>query len=497
MQYERTVFFGLKNCVCVNVNMASTKVEWSNVAADQDSLSSKVSSLSIEKSNDAATSSEIPDPKDDDGADEQITPAEKSLLQKIIRKGLVETTKDIEIRRKDPNSPLYSIKSFEALHLKPALLKGVYAMGFNAPSKIQETALPTLLADPPQNMIAQSQSGTGKTAAFVLAMLSRVDTTKNYPQVLCLSPTYELAIQTGEVAAKMSAFCNEIKLKYAVKGEEISRGTKITEHIIIGTPGKVLDWGVKFKFFSLSKISVFVLDEADVMIATQGHQDQCIRIHKLLPRTCQMMFFSATYELEVMKFAEIIVSNPLIIRLLKEEESLDNIKQYYVKCADLDEKYAAITNIYGVITIGQAIIFCHTRKTASWLAKKMSKDGHAVAVLSGELTVDQRISVLDRFRAGLEKVLITTNVLARGIDVEQVTIVVNFDLPMNKNRQADCETYLHRIGRTGRFGKSGIAINLVDSPHAMKICQEIEEHFGKKIQYLDAEDADEIEKIGA
>lgn len=481
--------------------MASTEVDWGQYTDEQEKLASKVTSLTLDKPN----STSIPAPSvkdgdcknDDDTSEEQISPAEKSLLQKIIRKGLVETTKDIEIQRKDPNSPLFSVKTFDALHLKPALLKGVYAMGFNAPSRIQETALPTLLADPPQNMIAQSQSGTGKTAAFVLAMLSRVDPTKNYPQVLCLSPTYELAIQTGEVAAKMSRFCPEIKIKYAVRGEEISRGSSIEEHIIIGTPGKVMDWGQKFKFFDLSKISVFVLDEADVMIATQGHQDQCIRIHKSLPRTCQMMFFSATYEPEVMNFAEIIVSNPLIIRLLREEESLDNIKQYYIKCRNVDEKYTAITNIYGVITIGQAIIFCHTKRTASWLAEKMTKDGHAVAILSGDLTVEQRISVLDRFRAGLEKVLITTNVLARGIDVEQVTIVVNFDLPMDQKRQADCETYLHRIGRTGRFGKSGIAINLIDSEHAMQLCKDIERHFGKKIHYLDAEDADEIEKIGA
>lgn len=199
---------------------------------------------------------------------------------KIIRKGLVESKLDIEVQRKDPTSPLYSVKTFEALHLKPELLKGVYAMGFNAPSKIQETALPTLLADPPQNMIAQSQSGTGKTAAFVLAMLSRVDPNKNYPQVLCLSPTYELAIQTGEVAAKMAKFCPEIKLRYAVRGEEISRGSKLNDHVIIGTPGKILDWGLKFKAFDIGKISVFVLDEADVMIAQQGHQDQCIRIHR-------------------------------------------------------------------------------------------------------------------------------------------------------------------------------------------------------------------------
>ncbi|XP_055684898.1 DEAD-box helicase Dbp80-like [Lutzomyia longipalpis] len=432
----------------------------------------------------------------DDDPD-NVSPADASLLRKIIRKGLVESKYDLEIQRKDPTSPLYSVKRFDALRLKPELLKGVYAMGFNAPSKIQETAVPTLLAQPPQNLIAQSQSGTGKTAAFVLAMLSRVDTSVNHPQVLCLSPTYELAIQTGEVASKMAAFCPDIKLQFAVRGEEIARNTKLTCHIIIGTPGKILDWGVKFRAFDLKKIRVFVLDEADVMIATQGHQDQCIRIHKHLPKDCQMMFFSATYEPQVMEFAEYIVENPMIIRLRREQESLDNIKQYYVKCRNQEEKYQAIQNIYGVITVGQAIIFCHTRKTASWLSSKMSKDGHSVAVLSGDLTVEQRLCVLDRFRNGLEKVLITTNVLSRGIDVEQVTIVVNFDMPMDKSGDADCETYLHRIGRTGRFGKNGIAINLVDSDKSMDICRTIEAHFRKRIHLLDAENVDEIEKIGS
>lgn len=232
-------------------------------------------------------------------------------------------------------------------------------MGYNTPSKIQEHALPTLIADPPQNMIAQSQSGTGKTAAFTLAMLTRVDTTKDYPQVLCLSPTYELAIQTGEVAARMAKFCPEIRIRYAVRGEEITRGAKLTDHVIIGTPGKVLDWSLKYRAFDLSKINVFVLDEADVMIAQQGHQDQCIRLHKNLSKKCQMMLFSATYEKKVMEFAEFIVPSPITIRLKKEEEVLDNIKQYYVKCRDQDVKYQAIANIYGVITIGQAIIFCH------------------------------------------------------------------------------------------------------------------------------------------
>merc|ERR1711890_206355 len=136
-----------------------------------------------------------------------------------------------------------------------------------------------------------------------------------------------------------------------------------------------------------------------------------------------------------------------------------------------------------------AMIFCHTRKTASWLVDKMTAEGHAVALLSGELSTDARIAVLDRFRDGLEKILI------RGIDVEQVTIVVNFDLPVDVNGKADCETYLHRIGRTGRFGKHGFAINLVDGPKSMVVLKEIERHFGKDIAKLDAEDVDEIEKL--
>jgi len=481
-------------------------VDWANAANQQEKILKQVQSISISPNSQMRTPQQIrptspPDTprstaSNSSGEDNtQLSKAEQSLLQKVVRKGLIESKYDIEVQRKDPNSPLYSVKSFEALHLSPPLLKGVYEMGFNAPSKIQETALPTLLADPPQNMIAQSQSGTGKTAAFVLAMLSRVDQTKKYPQVLCLSPTYELAIQIGDVAMKMAQFCPEISIRFAVRGEEVPRGSQLTEHIIIGTPGKVVDWALKFRFFDLSKIKVFVLDEADVMIATQGHQDQSFRLRKALPKDCQMMFFSATYDEDVMDFAEAIVDNPVTIRLKREEESLDNIGQHYIECRNQEEKYAAIANIYGVVTIGQAMIFCHTRRTASWLAEKMTKDGHAVALLSGELTVDQRIMILDRYREGKDKVLITTNVLARGIDIEQVTMVVNYDLPMDQHGRADCETYLHRIGRTGRFGKRGIAINLVDSPQAMEILKQIKQHFGKPIKPLDSNDVDKLEEL--
>lgn len=427
--------------------------------------------------------------------DDKEDKAAQSLLNKLIRNNLVNTTNKVEVLQRDPNSPLYSVKSFEELRLKPQLLEGVYGMGFNRPSKIQENALPMMLAEPPQNLIAQSQSGTGKTAAFVLAMLSRVNPANKYPQCLCLSPTYELALQTGKVIEQMGKFHPDLKLAYAVRGNKLERGYKLPEQIVIGTPGTVLDWCSKLRFIDPKKIKVFVLDEADVMIATQGHQDQSIRIQKMLPRDCQMLLFSATFEDSVWKFAQKVVPEPNIIKLKREEETLDTIKQYYVLCNSREEKFRALCNVYGSITIAQAMIFCHTRKTASWLAGELSKEGHKVALLSGEMMVEQRAAVIDRFRDGKEKVLVTTNVCARGIDVEQVSVVINFDLPVDKDGNPDNETYLHRIGRTGRFGKQGLAINMVDSKHSMNILNQIQEHFNKKIEKLDTDDIDEIEKI--
>ncbi|KAF2357450.1 Helicase C-terminal [Trinorchestia longiramus] len=429
------------------------------------------------------------------GHEEDSAPsaAELSLMRKALCKGIIESKNDVEVLRKDPNSPLYSVKTFEALQLRPELLQGIYDMGFKLPSKIQETALPTLLANPPQNLIAQSQSGTGKTAAFSLGLLSRIDPSKKCTQALCLSPTYELALQTAETVKTLGRHCTDVTIKCAVKGERLSGGHKITDHIVIGTPGKVLDWLTKNRALSLNECSVFVLDEADVMIATQGHQDQSVRIHKQLPKNCQMMLFSATYDGTVMQFAEAIVPNPVIIRLRREEETLTNIRQMYVECHTSEEKYTAISNIY-TIPVGQSMFFCRTKQTANWLHSRMIKDGHHVALLTGDLSPEERLSVLTRYREGRERVLICTNVLARGIDVEQVTLVVNYDLP-ELNGSADCETYLHRIGRTGRFGKTGNAINIIDGPRSMELLEQIQRHFSIEIKKLDYKDFDEIEKL--
>ncbi|KAJ0064803.1 hypothetical protein NL108_015289, partial [Boleophthalmus pectinirostris] len=296
---------------------------------------------------------------------------------------------------------------------KPELLQGIYNMGFNRPSRIQENALPMMLAQPPQNLIAQSQSGTGKTAAFSLAMLSNVNPANKWTQCLCLAPTYELALQIGQVIKQMGSFYPRIKVAYAIRGTRIPRGVVLQEQIVIGTPGTLLDWCTKYKVIDPKKISVFVLDEADVMIATQGHLDQSLRIHRLLPADCQMLLFSATFEDSVWKFAERVVPEPNIIRLKREEETLDTIKQFYVVCTEKEDKFTALCNLYVCLTIAQAMIFCHTRRMAAWLTSQLNEEGHQVALLSGEMTVEQRAAVIERFRNGQEKVLVTTNVCSR------------------------------------------------------------------------------------
>lgn len=318
--------------------------------------------------------------------------AEESLISKILASKLLEVSKSakLDVQQKDPNSPLYSAKTFEELNLSPEILKGLRAMRYMKPSKIQETALPLLLRTPPENMIAQSQSGTGKTAAFSLTVLSRININIREPQALILSPTYELALQTGLVVDKMGQFLQtqDDLIAYAVKGNKISRGTQIHQPIIIGTPGSVMDWITRHKAFNPKKIRILVLDEADIMIDTQGHKDQTVRIKRSLNLdTCQALLFSATYDERVLKFAKTVIKNANILTLRREDETLDNIKQYYVRAQGEERKMHALCNIYGILGTGQAIIFCKKRDTAKHVAVTMNKQGYAVALLSGGMTV--------------------------------------------------------------------------------------------------------------
>uniref|UniRef100_A0A1X7TVE5 RNA helicase n=1 Tax=Amphimedon queenslandica TaxID=400682 RepID=A0A1X7TVE5_AMPQE len=373
--------------------------------------------------------------------------------------------------------------------------KGIHIRVYKQ-SKIQEEVLPLLLADPPQSIIVQSRSGTGNTVAFVLAMLARVDASRHYPQMLCLSPTEESAQQTARALQQMTQNSPEIQMKLVVFGSKRTSersNQRITEHIIIGTAGTILDCAVRYRVFDPKLINMFVLDEADIMIDTQGQQDQAIRLRKLLRTDCQHVLFSVTCSKEVMSFANKIILDPDVIRLRRLEESLDNIKQYYVQCrAGDEEKFAALTNIYGVLTIGQCIVSCCTSGSAIWLADKMKEEGHAVALLTNRSSIQQRNDVLNRLRKGQERILITT---LKDVDIDQLTLVVNWDIPVDFNNEPDCQTYLHRIWRPGRFAQSGLTICFVDSQEAYDNMMRIQNHFKRIISELNTDDPDKIGKL--
>ncbi|CAD5209248.1 unnamed protein product [Bursaphelenchus okinawaensis] len=445
----------------------------------------------------------VPKPNDEVTDDKPIDPAERSLLNKLMHQKLAELNEgEVEVSlRNDPKSPLYSTQTFEGLELNKLLIAAIYEMGFQQPSKIQEASLPLLL-DPqtPSDLVAQSQSGTGKTAAFLLTMLHRLDPNKLLPQCLCVAPTFELALQIGEVAKKMAKYLETVKIKVLVKGEIPAPDTVLTEQIIIGTPGKLADYLFKFKLIDAANIICFVLDEADVMLSQKGYKDISVKIHNeiiLANPKCQCLLFSATFTDVVYNFAESLIPDMAAITLRKKDQTLPNIRQLLIRCKTREEKYKAIVNIYNTLTIASSIIFTYTRSSATWLSEQLKKTGRKVGLLHGEMSADERANMVKKFQNGDFRVLITTNVCSRGLDIPSVKLVVNYDPPVTfeENPQPDYDTYLHRIGRTGRFGKGGIAVNLVDSVRAEGYVRKFEEYFNRPIELIAFDDFDRLDEI--
>ncbi|KAJ2081565.1 RNA helicase required for poly(A+) mRNA export [Coemansia sp. RSA 988] len=403
---------------------------------------------------------------------------------------------EVEVRladiQADPNSPLFSVKSFDQLGLHANLLKGVYEMKFTKPSKIQERALPLLLANPARNMIGQSQSGTGKTAAFVLTMLSRVDYDINEPQALCLAPSRELARQIMEVVQQMGKY-TPMKAEYAIK-DALKKGEKVTAHIVIGTPGTVSDL-VRKRALTLKQMKLFVLDEADNMLDQQGLADQTLRIKNWMPKECQVVLFSATFPEVVRAFTKRFAPDSNEIRLKATELTVEGIKQFYMDCKSVPHKFEVLSELYSLMTVGQSIIFVRRRDTAERIAGKLNSDGHAVVFLHGTMDTAERDRVMDQFRRGEIKVLITTNVIARGIDIQQVNLVINYDIPLTGDHVPDPETYLHRIGRTGRFGRTGASINFVHDEQSYEQMEAIQNALGCDIIKVPTDDWEVAHKI--
>ncbi|CCF57600.1 hypothetical protein KAFR_0C06090 [Kazachstania africana CBS 2517] len=455
-----------------------------------------MASLKIEEDNKKIDSNEVKDTKETDSKSEQKED-KKTEKPKESDTNLIKSEYEVKVKlvdiQADPNSPLFSAKSFDELGLAPELLKGVYAMKFQKPSKVQERALPLLLSNPPRNMIAQSQSGTGKTAAFSLAMLSRVNTEIDGTQAICLAPSRELARQTLEVIQEMGKF-TKITTQLIVP-DSFPKNEHIKAQIIVGTPGTVLDL-MRRKLLTLNSVKVFVLDEADNMLDKQGLGDQCIRVKRFLPKTTQLVLFSATFADAVRQYAKKVVPEANTLELQRNEVNVSAIKQLYMDCNDEQHKYEVLCELYGLLTIGSSIIFVATKNTANLLYGKLKQEGHQVSILHGDLQSQERDRLIDDFREGRSKVLITTNVLARGIDIPTVSMVVNYDLPTLPNGLADPATYIHRIGRTGRFGRTGVAISFVSDKKSFNTLSAIQKYFGDiEMTRVPTDDWDEVEKI--
>jgi len=398
----------------------------------------------------------------------------------------------LEVMQSDPNSPLYSVKSFDELGLKPELLKGVYAMGYNKPSKIQETALPVII-NSKDNLIAQSQSGTGKTAAFTLGMLNSVDSSINAPQAICFSPTKELALQIFEVISNIGKFSTIKPLLYI---PEVDIPSQVNNQILIGTPGKLFDAITKRRIIT-KHIKMIVLDEADYIVATRGMQQQIASLKQFLPPTAKVCLFSATFSLGVDQLISQMVPDPKVsLRIKRLDLSVDKIHQYYIDCDSEQNKSIILSDIYGYISVGQSIVFTHTIETAKKLASMMREDGHSISLLYGrDLSTEERFKQIRDFKEGKTKVLITTNVLARGIDILQVSLVINYDIPLDENNRPDPVSYLHRVGRVGRFGRSGVAISFVHDESSKNKLKAISEHLGREIKELKSSEIESLDGI--
>ncbi|KAL7578295.1 hypothetical protein ACA910_012707 [Epithemia clementina (nom. ined.)] len=413
---------------------------------------------------------------------------ESNELTLRLQKLALERQKDtkgerLRVIQSDKESHLSSVKTFQELNLPKHLLDAIFAMGFDRPSAIQEEALPRILADPPRNLIGQAQSGSGKTAAFTLGMLYR--TVVDDPattQALCVTPTRELAIQIVDKAIKpMAANMSGLKIQLAIAGSFVDKSKGLDAHLVVGTPGKVVDW-LKRRYINAKTIKVFVLDEADNMVEEKGFRANSLLIKKVIPKKCQCLLFSATFTEEVVKFASKMVYNPDKILIADGPEFLvvDVIKQLWVDTRKYEGgKLSFLENIYSLLTIGQSIVFVRTRNEADSVHKTLSESGFTCSVLHGEVDPAQRDATMEAFRNGESTVLITTNVLARGVDVDNVCLVINYDVPTETDGSADFETYLHRIGRTGRFGRKGTAISLVNDEKSLRVLLAIEKHFSK------------------
>lgn len=356
--------------------------------------------------------------------------------------------------------------NFKDLSLKPEIIRAIEAVGYKEPSEIQEKTIPLLLED--KDVLGQSQTGTGKTAAFMLPLLDMIMDNDNHdrkPKALILLPTRELALQVASEGRKFSQFIDGIRIVSIYGGESIEKQIKDLKRgadIIVGTPGRVMDH-IRRRTLKLEDCNKIVLDEADEML-NMGFYDDIIEVLSFLPEQRQTILFSATMPRQILELTKKIQHDPELVKIKASSLTVSTITQVYYEI-NPNAKIQLLLQILQLRNPKSAMIFSNTKKMVDELATELNNANYPAAALHGDMKQEMRTAVMERFKEKKIAVLIATDVAARGIDVENVDMVINFDIPQ------ELEYYVHRIGRTGRAGKSGVAITLATPRQHFAISQ--------------------------
>ena len=390
-----------------------------------------------------------------------------------------ESDSKSRINNEDDYDASFEINNFDELEglIDSNILRGIYSYGFEKPSPIQKKSIKPLISG--RDTIAQAQSGTGKTAAFSVGILSKIDLTENNTQALILSPTKELSTQTAKVLSNIGSMMVGLRVQTLFGGSSLDDYSgflkKDSPHIICGCPGRVYDM-MRRGNITTNKIKIVVLDEADEMLS-QGFKEQVYDIFQYFSSDIQVALFSATLSPQIQPIIDKIMRNPIKITMKTEMLTLEGISQFFVAVEDDRQKYLILKDTFSAISVSQCIIYCNSVKRVADLYDAMREDGFPVCCIHSSMEPKERDAAFTEFKVGSCRVLISSNVTARGIDVQQVSTVINFDIPK------DVHTYLHRIGRSGRWGRKGVGINFITRRDIPKI-SEIEQYYACEIKEM-------------
>jgi translation initiation factor 4A len=373
----------------------------------------------------------------------------------------------------------YEISSWDELDIDPNILRGIYAYGYEKPSPIQRKAIRPIIAG--KDIIGQAQSGTGKTATFSIGALSMVRVNDPTTQVLILSPTRELTMQTAKVITSIGCMISGLKVQTVFGGSQIEDNNGFSSrnvpHIMCGCPGRVFDM-IRRDKMTCKNLRLVIIDEADELLSS-GFKEQVYGIFQHFNNDIQVALFSATLPVNIFAITDRLMRDPVRICVKAEQLTLEGISQFYVAVDDDRQKYATLKHIFSYLTVSQCIIYCNSVKRVADLYEAMREDDFPVCCIHSSMDKGARETSIADFRNGKSRVLISSNVTARGIDIQQVSIVINFDIPK------DIHTYLHRIGRSGRWGRKGVGINFITRRDISKL-KEIEQYYACEIREMPA-----------